>query len=176
VLNRQMAGLALAAAGLLAVGHWAHAAQGADKNAELAKKAVEAFAKGVVAKNIDALMKVVDVPWCDNLNMDASKLILKNDDKNPELRKRLEKLIGASMEIPAKVVVDFKMVLTYEKVLEKFGKALPESERKILDEVLKKTDYILHVAIKSPDGDVLVELSFLVAIRGKEAKIVGLRG
>jgi hypothetical protein len=176
VLQRQTLGFMLAAAGLFAAGHLASAAQGADKNAELAKKAVEAFADGVVAKNIKALMQVVDVPWCDNLNMDGSKLIVKNDEKNPELKNRLEKLIGGSMEIPAKVVVEFKMILTYDKLLEKFGKGLPESERKILDQVLKKTDYILGVAIKSPAGEVLVELSFLVAVRDGKAKIVGLRG
>jgi hypothetical protein len=166
-----MCWLALAAAGLLVAAGGAGAEQPADKNVELAKKAVDAFAKGVIAKDINALMKVVDVPWCDNLNLETSKLILKSE----ELKKRLEKLIGGSSKIPEKVVLEFKTVLTYEKVLEKFGKALSAEERKVLDEVLKKTDYVMHVEIRSPEGEVLTAMSFLVGIRGGQAKVVGLR-
>jgi hypothetical protein len=169
VLNRQTLWLMLAASGLLWCG--AGAARAGDKNAELAKKAVDAFAKGVVARDVKAVMKTVDVPWCDNLNLDSTKLIAKTD----ELQKRLDKLINGAQQIPAKVVLDFKTVLTYDKVLEKFGKGLPEEERKILDQVLKKTDYVLGVEIKSPEGEVLAQLTFLVGMRGSEAKVVGLR-
>jgi hypothetical protein len=147
------------------------AAQSADKNAEKAKQACEAFAKQVVAKDMPALMKVVDVPWCDNINLDETKLIQKSD----ELKKRLEKLIGGSAQIPPKVVLEFKTVLTYEKVLEKFGGGLSAEERKILDQVLKKTDYVVHVVIKSAEGEILTQLSMLIGFRDGQAKVVGLR-
>jgi hypothetical protein len=147
-------------------------AQPADKNVEQAKKACETFAKGICAKDVPVLMKIVAVPWCDNLNLNASKLILKSD----ELKQRLERIINGAQQIPAKVVLDFKAVYTYEKVLEKSGAALAESERKIFDQVLKKTDYVLYVAIKSPEGETLTELSFLVGFHDGQAKVVGLRG
>jgi len=146
-------------------------AQPADKNAEKAKEACQAFAKCVVAKDLAALMKVVDAPWSDNLKLEESNLILKNDD----VKKRLEKLIAASAQIPPKVVLEFKTVLTYEKVLEKYGAGLPAEERKVLDQVLKKTDYVLHVLFKSPEGELLTELSMLVAFRDGQAKVVGFR-
>jgi hypothetical protein len=168
---RYTAWFVLAATIVVASGTTARAAQPADKNAEKAKQACEAFAKQVVAKDVPALMKVVDVPWCDNLKLDETKLILKSD----ELKKRLEKLIGGSAQIPPKVVLEFKTVLTYEKVLEKFGGGLPAEERKILDQVLKKTDYVLHVVIKSAEGEILTELSMLVGFRDGQAKLVGLR-
>jgi hypothetical protein len=145
--------------------------QGADKNAELAKKAVDVFVKAVITQKIDAVMPTVDVPWADNLNLEASKLLR----KPKEVEERLDRLINGSAMIPKKVTLEFKNIWTYEKVLEKFGKALPESERKVLDEVLKKTDYVLHVAIRSAEGEVLTELSFLVAIRDGKGKVVGLR-
>jgi hypothetical protein len=148
-----------------------NAGQPADKNAEKAKQACQAFAKCVAAKDVPALMKVVDAPWSDNLKLEESNLLLKSD----EVKKRLEKLISASAQIPPKVVLEFKTILTYEKVLEKFGAGLPAEERKILDQVLKKTDYVLHVQFKSPEGELLTELSMLVAFRDGQAKVVGFR-
>jgi hypothetical protein len=147
------------------------AQQPADKNAEKAKKACETFAKCVTAKDVPALMKVVDVPWCDNINLDETKLILKSE----ELKQRLEKLIKGSAQIPPKVVLEFKNVLTYEKALEKFGGGLPAEEKKILDQVLKKTDYMLHVVVKSPEGEILTEFTMQVAFHDGQVRVVGLR-
>jgi hypothetical protein len=158
----------LAAAGLVSCGTRGSAAQAGDFDLKQAKKACETFINALTAKDLDALIKVTAVPWYDNF--EQSRVLLKRDDLDKELQKFIAKI-----KAPAKVVVEFKETLTYELVLEKFGGDIPPEERKLLDQVLKKSDYVLRVEIQSPDGEQLGQIVMLVGLRDGHARVVGLR-
>src|SRR5580698_4670509 len=62
----------------------------ADKEEEKAKEAAEAFLKAVAAKDIDAVMKTVDVPFVINFGTPKAKTFEKKDELKDALIKLLE--------------------------------------------------------------------------------------
>jgi hypothetical protein len=73
-------------------------ATAADKDEDKAKEVVTAFLKAVVAKDADALMKTVDVPFVIELGAPSAKTIEKAD----ELKEGLGKLVkGADSDLVA---------------------------------------------------------------------------
>jgi hypothetical protein len=143
-------------------------AEKADKTEMQAKRAVRQFGKALWAKDLDTLMKHVDVPWYDNL--EKNRLIRDRD----QLKKELQKLFPDS-KAPAKVILSVKDVHTYAEVLEKYGKEIDKEERKLLDQVLKQNDLILNVDVKTPEGEQLTRTLFMVSFREGRPRVVGMR-
>jgi hypothetical protein len=168
MIIKQTLWVVLAALCLVCSSSRSKAAQTGDFDLKQAKKACETFVHAVIARDLDGLVKITEVPWYEHF--DKSRVILKRDDLDKELKK-----LTTKAQAPPKVVLEFKDTLTYELVLEKFGANLPAEERKLLDQVLKKTDYVLEVVINSPEGENLAEVVMLVGLRDGKAKVVGLR-
>src|SRR5262245_63516376 len=82
------------------------AAFGGEKADESAKELTGRFLKAINAKDVDALMKVIDVPWYDD---NEQKLIRTRD----ELKKALKKVLDET-DSPVEGET-IKTIMTYEK-------------------------------------------------------------
>jgi hypothetical protein len=125
-----------------------------DKKADDKAKEIHGqFVKAIKAKDLDGMMKLVDVPW-----IGFSKEVIK-DEK--DLKKALKGFLD-SIEDPAMVKADIKEILSYAKFREKFKDK--KEALKLLD-VLKLTN----------DDRVIVEASaaIIIRIRDGKAKVVG---
>ena len=71
--------------------------------------------------------------------------------------------------------VEVTEVISRAKFLELAGGKMPEDQRKLLDEVLKKDGYVLKVEVKNTDGKQLSHWICFVASPNGEAKVVGLK-
>jgi hypothetical protein len=143
---------------LLLLGPRAAASEKADT---LAKEAVEQFTTALAAKNIDGLMKVADVPWCQK-----GSLIIKDRD---ELRKYWQQVLDRRDFSKAKVKV--KTVAALPKFEESLGKKLPKESRQKLEEVLGKEHRL--VLLEVAQGERKHETVFAVRIQDGKAKVVG---
>ncbi len=145
-----------------------------DQTAEEAAKVAQLFENALWAKDLDAVLKVVDVPWYDNLlddNMRKGRVIRDREQLKKAFAKGFEHI-----EAPVKVNLEVKDNFTYAQVLEKFGDQLDRDERKRWDEVLRKKDRVLNVLWstggRSPARGRIV---IMVAFRKGQAKVVGMR-
>jgi hypothetical protein len=124
-----------------------------DQKAEKAKEIHGQFVKAIKAKDLDGMMKLVDVP-----RIGFSKEVIR-DEK--DLKKALKSFLD-SIEDPAKVKADIKEVLSYATFREKF---------KDKKEVLK----LLNALKLTNDDRVIVEANaaIVIRIRDGKAKVVG---
>lgn len=108
----------------------------ADKDEDKAKEAAVAFLKAVKAKDLDAVMKTVDVPYLSD-DKGSVKLIEKTEDLKEALKPFLEKVqpdkvpseVGKTLDLPAIRELlakkdDKKIIESIEKVLGKAGYAV----------------------------------------------------
>jgi hypothetical protein len=167
MLNKQSL-LLTAVAGLACLAPGAAGGEKADKIEMQAKRAVRQLGKALWAKDIDGVMKLVDVPWYDNLG--KSRLIRDRAALKPELEK-----LFPDAKAPAKVVFAIKEIHTYAEVLKKYGSEIDKEDRQLLDQVLKQNDFILDVEVKTPEGEKLTRTLFMVSIQGGRARVVGMR-
>ena len=124
----------------------------ADKDEEKAKEVVSAFLKAVVAKDVDAAMKTVDVPF--TFEVGSSRAVTVN--KTDELKGRLDKMIKNA---DSDLVKDFKVVKAYDmKGIAKYAAdAGGEDEGKKFAETAEK---------------LVGKSGYMVVISGKEGKEV----
>lgn len=131
----------------------------ADKVDDQVKKVVDQFAAAVKAEDVDAVMKVVDVPWFD----DGKRIIRERD----ELKKHFQEIFKE------KDLTTF----TYEiDEVNRFGDIqgeVSEQDRELLKGVVDKDDRVVSLTIKQGDKKHKVHLG--VRLRKGEAKIVGLK-
>lgn len=129
----------------------------ADKQA---KQAVDKFFAALKAKDIDAVMKTVDVPWFH----DGRRILRDAKDLKAELEQLLKSkdLTNLSYEI--------RQVISYAEV----RGDLDDTTRNLGDEVLDKAqdDRVVLLSVKNPKPEKLI---LLVRIRKGEARIVGLQ-
>lgn len=131
-----------------------------DKAEKQVKEVVEQFMKACIAEDLDAVMKLVDVPWYSKgkvtKNLGEVKEMFKEvfDDKDAA---------GTTFEIV--------QVLIYPKARD----LLKEKSRKPLDEVLGKNDWVVILKLtipNKPQND--DKLGILVRVREGKTKVVGL--
>lgn len=131
----------------------------ADKAEDQAKKVVGEFVTAVRGKDIDGLMKVVDVPWFH----DGKKVIRERD----ELKKEFQEIFKKK---------DFATA-TYEvKEINRFGDVqgeLNEQQRELLKGVMEKDDLVVTITLAL--GEKKDDVHLGVRFRKGEAKIVGLK-
>lgn len=132
-------------------------AQAQDKGDVQAREAVEKFMKAIKAEDLDALMKVCDVPFFQ----DGQKIIKDRDELKKEFAKVFQDkdLTQLSFEI--------KEVHLFDKI----GAKLNEKDRELLKEVIGKEDRVVLVDVKVGDrGD-----KAAIMVRAKDGLVVGLR-
>jgi hypothetical protein len=141
-----------------------------DKNSEQAKAICEKFNKALFSRDVDAAMKLVATPWFDNYDATGKGAIRKDAAL---VKKHLEEQVE-TIPKAMKGEVGLKIIdnLTYEEMLTKAGDNLKPEEKKLLDEVLKKTDRVLNVRF-TVDGMALSHFTMFVGWRDGEAKLVG---
>jgi hypothetical protein len=147
-----------------------------DQTAEAAAKVVQVFGKAGFARNLDEVLKVVDVPWYDMLASNVSKRWIIRERE--QLRKELAKWFAESEgELPSKVVLEVKENITYARLLERIGGEWDKDARKQFDEVLRQTDRVLSVLViaQTTEGEQRWRWFCLVAFRKGQAKLVGVR-
>jgi len=137
-----------------------------------ARKLCQQFWDNVKNKDVDALMKIVAVPFYEHGGK-TNKIIRDRD----ELKKELQKLFPGA-DVPKDLTIEIRESLSYEKVIEKYGEQLKKRENgqivETLDRILKKDDRVLNVQFKTSDGKKLADaLLTTVAWRNGKAKVVG---
>jgi hypothetical protein len=137
----------------------------ADKDADKAKEVTQAFLKALKAKDIDALMKTVDVPFVTDHGTDASKTI----DKTAELKTAMTKFVESA--VPEKVAA-LEVGTVYDMgAFAKFAKdkgAEEVAER--AEKLVGKTGYM--VMLSGKDGK--ERSGVLVRIKDGKASIAGI--
>lgn len=133
-----------------------------DKRDAVARELAQAFCKGVLARDLDAVMRVVDVPWCS----DAREIIEDKDTVREEFRKNFAEdkprdFSGAKVHI--------RKIATLAE-FRKQNKAPPV--RKVsLGEVLGKNDRIVFLEIENAGRFQPVWLG--IRFNDKKGKVVG---
>lgn len=155
-MSRIYGRLLAAAVTLCWVGAGSRADEAEKANAQ-AREVVEKLAKAVKAKDIDAVMKIVDVPFF----WDGKKTIKDRDD----LRKEI---VGVFAEKDfSEVTLEVKEVFTVEVVQGK----LKEKERELLKDVVTKDDRVVLLGTNMDKDKVAV----FVRLRDGKARVVGIR-
>jgi hypothetical protein len=135
----------------------------ADKDEDKAKEVTLAFLKAVKAKDLDALMKTVDVPFLKDEKGEA-KVIEKIEDLKTDLKAVLEKLKDTD-KIPGEV----SEVLDLPAIRKKIEGKKAEEEFKMIAKVLGDKGYALILG--KPDDE---RGAVLVRIKDGNAKVVGI--
>jgi hypothetical protein len=144
-------------AAVLLLAFAASPAVAADKDEDKAKEAALALLKAVKAKDLDAVMKVVDVPFI----LEDTKVVAKTDELKAALKPLLEDLKPEKLPDAAGAVLDLPAI---RKKLKDREKVLAEVEK-----VLGKTGYAV---VMTRDGK--EHGAVLVRIKDGQAKAVGI--
>jgi hypothetical protein len=158
-LTRLLAGALLAA---LVVS----SAAAADKDEDKAKEAVLAFVKAVNARDVDAMMKLVDVPFVASSNGKNTVF-----EKAEDLKADFMRWVG-SLPADAKFPDQVIEVLGFEARLEKLKKAGlkgDEPEVKLARKVVGKNGYAVVLGNNGVTKGV-----FLVTIKDGKARVVAI--
>jgi hypothetical protein len=147
-------------------------AYGADKDEDKAKEMVAVFIKALKAKDIDAVMKTVDVPFF--MRDKESKLIEKTEDVKTTLKGLLAELKDPAM-IPSEIVSVHdlpalrKLVMDKSKDNKDKDSDKVKKELELLEKALGEKGYAVVIGRDGkPHGGVLIR------IKGGTAKVVGL--
>ena len=133
--------------------------------AESARNLVTQFMKAMQLRNLDDIMTMVDVPWCHDMKTTIY------DRKELELD--FHRLLEKHRNRPT-MQYDVRPAYAYADVREK----LPDQERKDIDKVIRPTDYIVLVYVKTPAPAAQTEqeiVVFFVRHRNNEFTVVGLK-
>ena len=134
----------------------------ADKDEEKAKEATLAFLKAVKAKDLDAVLKTVDVPFI----LDGkAEPITKSEELKDALKPFLEKVK------PEKVPTELGALLDGPAFRKKFEGKEKEREKQLTDveKVLGKTGYVVMLVKDGQERG-----GILVRIKDGRAKVVGI--
>lgn len=152
----------VAAAALAGIATGVAAQEKGDKTDTVAKETVEQFFKAFKAKDLDGLMKTVDVPFCREGG--------RNIDKRDDLKQLLQKALD--VRDPSKDTLVIKLVTTLPKFEASEGK-FTDNERKAVEEVLGKDHRVVKVEWNRSEGGKSMYLIFVRLEKGK-AKVVGM--
>jgi hypothetical protein len=147
---------------LAAVATGAAAQESGAKADSQAREAVSQFFKAIKAKDIDDLLKAVDVPFC----REGGKNIEDRDD----LKRFFQTALGARG--PSKDTITIKLVTTLPRLEEAEGK-FTDDERKAVEEALGKDHRVVKVEWDR-FGEGKHRALILVRFREGLAKVVGI--
>jgi hypothetical protein len=132
----------------------------ADERDDQARKAVADFLRALKAKDLEGILKLVDVPWFH----DGQRVVRSRDELKTIFQKLLDKQSFAD------VVQTIKRIQPYANV----SAQLEPSERALLDEVLEKDDRIVLLNV-TKEGKQQESVVLLVRTREGKTAIVGIR-
>lgn len=124
------------------------------------KTAVQKFLQGREDRNLDDVMKVVDVPWYhDNKSVITDR---------QELQAEFHRLL--SRKNRTKTTSEIKRILPFSQVRSQFT----EDQLRMLDAVLAPTDCVVLIAVQEAGLDRSRIMPIFVRLRDGQAKVVGL--
>lgn len=132
------------------------------KPEDRARDTVAAFTKALKAKDVDALMKISDVPFCH----DGKEIFKERDQLQEMFAKNVKKQNFADVKF------DIQDVGTLEELEKKAGKKLKEEKRDKLVEVLGKEHRV--VLIEIDDGEQKHKAGLAIRLDGDKAVIVAI--
>lgn len=138
-----------------------------DEQADQARKTLQQFFDLALKKDADGMVKLSAVPFYTYGGNKATVV----DDK-AELRKLFEKQFPPE---DVKISLEIREVMTFEEVLQQFGDRIDDEDRKALDRVVKKEDYVLNVMVKNGEGNEQDRLIVVVGRRAGKMVVVGVR-
>jgi ketosteroid isomerase-like protein len=138
----------------------------ADKDEDKAKEAAAAFLKAVIAKDIDAVMKTVDVPFMFDMGSEKTKTINKSDELKDAMVEILKKADTNQLKLlEAGTVYDMVGIAKYAKqnLKEAEAKRLIDQAEKLVGKsgcmvmiVVEKDKEEPGLLIRIKDGKALV--------------------
>lgn len=128
---------------------------------EQAKAAAHQFMKCFKAKDLNGVMAAVQAPW-----FHKGQRIIRNRE---EVREAFQGLFAKKEDLDM-LRYEIKIVIAYEAIRD----AMNDDERKLVDQVLTKTDRVLLLQLDKPDKTREIVV-LLVAVKQGEAKVVGLK-
>ncbi len=116
-------------------------------------------------RDLEALLTIVDTPWYHD-----GKSILHS---KTEIQSEFKALLDKRRDVKTRKVPDVKTVLAYGSVRERTD----PQERKLLDQVLKETDYLVLVMLKPEQGAAGVTENVVLLVKYKDnvAKVIGVK-
>jgi hypothetical protein len=134
-----------------------------DKDEDKAKEVAVAFLKAVKAKDLDAVMKTVDVPFAFDLGRKSEPVT-----KPAELRDTMNKFLGNVT--PDKVPTEVGKILNMAAVRELLG---PKDEKfpEFAEKMAGKTGYMVTLVAKN---GAVKPVGVLVRVKDGKAAVVGI--
>ena len=133
----------------------------ADASEAQARAAVQDFLSAREGRNLDDLMKVVDVPWYH----DRKSVITERNELQNEFHRLL------SRKNQAKVRYELRRLSSYQELRDRFT----EDERRMIDQVITPKDMIAFITVSAVGADRLDVLLLLVRLRDGHGKVVGIQ-
>lgn len=109
----------------------------ADKDDAIARDVVERLFKAVLARDVEGLMKLIDVPWCH----DAREIIMDKEKLREEFSKAFKRERDSSKD-----KVHIRMIATLAKFRE--AKKAPPTRGASLGEVLGKNHRVVFIEVE----------------------------
>lgn len=159
---RRLCLILVAAAALVGIGTGEAAQEKGDKTDTQAKEAVVQFFKALKSKNLEVIMKAVDVPFCREGG--------KNSEKRDDLKRFFQTVLDK--RDLSKDTITIKLVTTLPKLEQSEGK-FTDDERKAVEEVMGKDHRVVKVEWNR-FGEGKHMALILVRFREGKAKVVGI--
>jgi hypothetical protein len=126
---------------------------GADKEEDKAKQVTEVFLKAVIAKDIDAVMKTVDVPFVWNLVAENENTTQEREQLQRVWTEALKRIDPAkAMALQVGKVYDMAAFASYAKNNLKGDKAKRLTER--AEKLVGKSGYMVMYVVKGEEKEV----------------------
>src|SRR5437763_457288 len=138
-------------------------ARAADKDEDKAKEAILAFVKAVNARDVDAMMKLVDVPFVAS-SKGKNTVFEKAEDLKADFMRWVGNL-PANAKLPDQVIE----VRGFEAHLKKAGVEEDEPEVKLARKVVGKNGYVVVLG-----NNGVTKGAFLVTIKDDKGRVVAI--
>jgi hypothetical protein len=135
------------------------AIQGKDPDAQ-AKAVLLQFLQARQAKNLDALMKTVDVPWYH----DGKSVMTDLKEVEAEFRSLILRKNQPQVEFEVKHLVPYRVMVSLFK----------EHERRMTDQVLSPEDRVAIIAVRTVGSNKEEKLLLFIRLRDGQAKMAGI--
>jgi hypothetical protein len=133
----------------------------ADTPEEEVRFAIERFMQATKGEDLDGIMKLVDVPWYHQ----GDRIIQEREQLKNEFKGLFEKADFGDLSF------SLKKIVTYSEVRDQTN----AEERKLLDEVLTKTDRVVLLQVERAKSKQKDSVVVLVRLRDGKVNIVGVK-
>lgn len=132
-----------------------------------ARAVADEFSRGFLAKDTDALLKLVSAPFA--VAQDGKLKVLRDLEAVKELIRN-----GVAADVPPGTQLEIERVFTYQAFLENHADLIKTADRKLLDPITKRDDRVLVVQVKDASGKPAKRLILVVGWRDGNPRLTGI--